>query len=93
MPILVAPSWVLTAALLAAVYGAVLRDAVAGLSAEPAYLPAFAFALLFAGCVLAHEVGHTVGQRALHSRPADRALPLGGVSEMRANPTARVMNC
>jgi Zn-dependent protease len=87
VPILVAPSWVLTAVLLAAVYGAVLRDAVAGLSATTSYLAASVFALLFSGCVLAHEVGHTVVARALHYDVRRIVLfAMGGVSEMRREP-------
>ncbi len=59
VPIEVMPSWLLVAALLAAVYGPVIDDAVPGIGTGASYLAGAAFALLFGFCVLAHELGHT----------------------------------
>jgi Zn-dependent protease len=83
VPVYFAPSWILIAALFTALYGSVVRDLVTGLSTAGAYLAAFAFAVLLAGCVLLHELGHTAVSLAL-GKPVRRVVifVLGGVSEL-----------
>jgi Zn-dependent protease/CBS domain-containing protein len=87
VPVLVSPSWLLAGALLCAVYGPVLRDAVPGISASTAYAASFGFAALFGLCVLAHEAGHTLVSIAL-GHPVRRIVlfALGGVSEIENEP-------
>ncbi|SHF47984.1 Zn-dependent protease (includes SpoIVFB) [Jatrophihabitans endophyticus] len=88
VPVVVSPSWTLVALLLTVVYGPLVDDAVADVDGAGAYAAAFAFSLLFAGCVLAHELGHTVISTAL-GYPVRRVvlLVLGGVSEIDGEPT------
>jgi Zn-dependent protease len=83
VPVYFAPSWVLIAGLFTLLYGSVVRDLVTGLSTTGAYLAAFAFAVLLAGCVLLHELGHTAVSLAL-GKPVRRVVifVLGGVSEL-----------
>jgi Zn-dependent protease/CBS domain-containing protein len=83
VPVYFAPSWVLIAGLFTLLYGSVVRDLVTGLSTAGAYLAAFAFAVLLAGCVLLHELGHTAVSLALGT-PVRRVVifVLGGVSEL-----------
>lgn len=87
VPIYFAPSWVLIAALLTAYYAPIVADVVPGVSASASYLTAAAFAVLFAGCVLAHELGHTAVSLAL-GNPVRRVVIflLGGVSEIERDP-------
>jgi Zn-dependent protease len=87
VPILFAPSWLVIAALLTFYYGPVVRDAVPSISSSTAYLLALAFAALLAGCVLAHELGHTAVSLAL-GLPVRRVVIflLGGVSEIERDP-------
>ncbi len=87
VPILVAPSWLLVAVLLTAVYTPVLRNAVDGLGAGAATVAALGFAVVFAGCVLLHEVGHSLVSIALGHRVRSITLfALGGVSEIDGEP-------
>lgn len=88
VPVMVAPSWLLIGLLLTLVYGPVIDDAVVGISRPVAYLTAFGFAVLFALCVLAHELGHTLVSIAL-GYPVTRVVlfVLGGVSEIEGEPT------
>jgi Zn-dependent protease len=83
VPVLIAPSWLLVAILLSAVYAPVIGDAVPNMSASGAYLAGLGFAVLFGLCVLAHELGHTGVSMAL-GHPVRRVVlfALGGVSEM-----------
>src|SRR5581483_8620203 len=83
VPVYVAPSWLVIAALLTAIYAPLIRDAVPDVDANTAYLAAAGFALLFGGCVLAHEIGHTLVSLAL-GYPVRRVVlfALGGVSEL-----------
>jgi Zn-dependent protease len=87
VPIYFAPSWLLIALLLTFYYGPVVEAAVAGVSGATAYLVAFGYALLFALCVLAHELGHTAVSVAL-KLPVRRVVIylLGGVSEIEQEP-------
>jgi Zn-dependent protease len=87
VPIYFAPSWLVIAGLLTFYYGPVIRDAVPHASASSAYLLAFAYAVVFAICVLAHEVGHTAASLLLH-HPVKRIVIflLGGVSEIEREP-------
>jgi Zn-dependent protease len=83
VPIVVTPSWLIVAVLLAAIYAPVIDDAVPNLSIGTTYLAAAAFALLFGGCVLLHELGHTMVSLAL-GHPVRRVVlfALGGASEL-----------
>jgi Zn-dependent protease len=87
VPIYFAPSWLLVAGLLTVYYAPVVDDAVADVSASTSYLLAAAFAVLFALCVLAHELGHTAVSLAL-GNPVQRVVIflLGGVSEIERDP-------
>ncbi|MCU1658571.1 MAG: Zn-dependent protease-like protein [Pseudonocardiales bacterium] len=87
VPVYFAPSWLIIAALLTIYYGPIVRDAVPGVSDSTAYLVAFAYAVLFALCVVAHELGHTAVSLALGT-PVRRVVIflLGGVSEIERDP-------
>ena len=83
VPVMVSPSWLLIGLLLTVVYGPVIADAVDGITDGVAYLTAFGFSLLFAVCILAHELGHTLVSKAL-GYPVTRVVlfVLGGVSDI-----------
>jgi Zn-dependent protease len=87
VPIYFAPSWLIIAALLTFYYAPLIDEVVTGISTSTAYLLGFAFAVLFALCVLAHELGHTAVSLMLHS-PVRRVVIflLGGVSEIERDP-------
>jgi Zn-dependent protease/CBS domain-containing protein len=87
VPIYFAPSWLLIAGFLTLYYAPIVNDLVADISASTAYLTSFAFAVAFAFCVLAHELGHTAVSLALGS-PVRRIVIflLGGVSEIERDP-------
>lgn len=87
VPIYFAPSWLLIAGLLTYYYGPIVERAVPGVSSSSAYLVAFVYAVLFALCVLAHEVGHTAVSLLL-GKPVKRIVIflLGGVSEIEREP-------
>ncbi len=87
VPIYFAPSWLLVAGVVTVFYGPIVEDAVADISASSAYLLAFTYAVLFALCVLAHELGHTAVSLAL-GKPVRRVVIflLGGVSEIEREP-------
>ncbi len=87
VPIYFAPSWLLVAALLTVYYAPIVHDAVPDVSASTSYLLAATFAVLFALCVLAHELGHTAVSLAL-GNPVRRVVIflLGGVSEIERDP-------
>jgi Zn-dependent protease len=88
VPIFFAPSWLLIGALLTVYYAPIVSDVVPSASASTAYLLAAAFAVLFAGCVLAHELGHTAVSLVL-GNPVRRVVIflLGGVSELERDPS------
>lgn len=87
VPIFFAPSWLLIAAFLTIYYAPVVRDVVPRASSSTAYLTALSFAVLFALCVLAHELGHTAVSLML-GNPVRRVVIflLGGVSEIERDP-------
>ncbi|MEP7180392.1 MAG: site-2 protease family protein [Pseudonocardiales bacterium] len=87
VPIFFAPSWLLIGALLTVYYAPIVSDAVPDTSASTAYLLSALFAVLFALCVLAHELGHTAVSLAL-GNPVRRVVIflLGGVSELEHDP-------
>jgi Zn-dependent protease len=87
VPVLVAPSWLLIAALVSIIYGPLVQDSVPHVSRTVAYLSSLGFAALFALCILAHELGHTLVSIAL-GHPVRRVVlfMLGGVSEIEKEP-------
>jgi Zn-dependent protease len=87
VPLYFAPSWLIIAVLLTTYYGPVVEHSVPDISSSSAYLVAFIYAVLFAGCVLAHELGHTAVSLLLR-RPVKRIVIflLGGVSEIEHEP-------
>ena len=87
VPLYFAPSWLVISALLTVSYGPFIQQAVDGISASSAYLLAFGYTVLFAFCVLAHELGHTAVSLALHHRVKRVVIfLLGGVSEIETEP-------
>ena len=88
VPVYFAASWLIVAALSTVFYGRLIHDNVSDISSSTAYLTAFAFAVLFALCVLAHELGHTAVSLAL-GNPVRRVVifMLGGVSEIETEPS------
>ncbi len=87
VPLYFAPSWLVISALLTVSYGPFIQQAVDGISASSAYLLAFCYTVLFAFCVLAHELGHTAVSLALHHRVKRVVIfLLGGVSEIETEP-------
>lgn len=87
VPLYFAPSWLVISALLTISYGPFIEQTVSGVSASSAYLLAFGYTVLFALCVLAHELGHTGVSLLLH-HPVKRVVIflLGGVSEIETEP-------
>lgn len=87
VPVVVSPSWLLIGVVLTIIYGPIVHDSVSGISKGTAYLASFGFAVLFALCILAHELGHTVVSTAL-GHPVRRVVlfVLGGVSEIEGEP-------
>lgn len=87
VPIFFAPSWLLIAGLLTITYGDVIQRDIDAVSASTAYATAFGFAVAFALCVLAHELGHTAVSLSL-GHPVRRVVIflLGGVSEIERDP-------
>lgn len=83
MPLYFAPSWVLIATLITVTYNGIVYDVVDGIGRPTSVLVAFAFSLLLAFCVLAHELGHTAVSLVL-GQPVTRVVIflLGGVSEI-----------
>jgi Zn-dependent protease len=83
VPLYFAPSWVLVATFITILYSSIVRELVDHVSTAESYIAAFAFAVAFALCVLAHELGHTAVSLAL-GKPVRRVVIflLGGVSEI-----------
>src|SRR5579875_2969494 len=87
VPIYVAPSWLIVAVLVAVIYGPIVEQSVPDVSSTAAYLASLGFAALFALCVLAHEIGHTLVSLALGHKVRRVVLfVLGGVSEIEGEP-------
>jgi Zn-dependent protease/CBS domain-containing protein len=87
VPVVVGPSWLVIGLMLTVVYGPILRNAVDNVSASTAYACAFGFSILFALCILAHELGHTLVCLALgYSVRRVTLFALGGVSEIEGEP-------
>lgn len=87
VPLFFAPSWLVISALLTISYGPFIERVVPDISSSSAYLLAFGYTVLFALCVLAHELGHTGVSLLLH-HPVKRVVIflLGGVSEIETEP-------
>jgi Zn-dependent protease len=87
VPVDVAPSWIAICLLLTLVYGPVIETAVPSAGSTTAYVASLGFAIVFAVCILAHEVGHTLVGLAL-GHPVRRIVlfALGGMSEMDDEP-------
>ncbi|WP_206313784.1 site-2 protease family protein [Streptomyces coryli] len=82
VPVYVAPSWFLVAALITWVFGGQLERVLPGIGGER-YLVALFFAVAFYASVLVHELAHTIV--ALHYKLPVRRIQLqffGGVSEI-----------
>lgn len=87
VPIYFAPSWLIIAALLTVYYAPIIGTALPQASTSSTYLLGAVFAVVFAFCVLAHELGHTAVSLML-KHPVRRVVIflLGGVSEMERDP-------
>ena len=87
VPIFFAPSWLIVAAIITVTYADLVTRAVRGISTTGAYAVSFAFALLLALSLLAHELGHTAVSLAF-GMPVRRVVIflLGGVSEIEKEP-------
>jgi Zn-dependent protease/CBS domain-containing protein len=87
VPIYLAPSWLLIAVFITVSFRTVFRHSVDGLSESAAYLLGFGYAVLLAGSVLAHEIGHTVIALALRLRVRSIVIfLLGGATEIDPEP-------
>jgi Zn-dependent protease len=87
VPLFLSPSWLLVALLITLSYGGLVAEAVDGISTAGSYAVAFAFAVLLAASLLAHELGHTAVSLAF-GMPVRRVVIflLGGVSEIEKEP-------
>ena len=87
VPVIVTPSWIIIAGLLTAIYAPLIKDGVPRLGDTASYAAAAGFAVLFAACVLAHELGHTLVSLAL-GYPVKQVVlfALGGASEIDGEP-------
>ncbi|MBE7190062.1 site-2 protease family protein, partial [Jatrophihabitans endophyticus] len=87
VPVVVSPSWLIIGVLLTVIYGPLVHDLVPHVSTSVAYAAAFGFAVLFALCILAHELGHTLVSMALgYSVQRVVLFLLGGLSEIEGEP-------
>lgn len=87
MPVVVSPTWLIIGGLLTAIYGPLVRGLVPDVSKPVAYLAALGFAVAFALCILAHELGHTLVSLALgYSVTRVVLFLLGGLSEIEGEP-------
>jgi len=87
VPVYLAPSWLFIALIITVSYAQSISDAVDNISPAGAYAVAFAFAVLLALSLLAHELGHTAVSLAF-GMPVRRVVIflLGGVSEIEKEP-------
>lgn len=88
VPLYLSPSWLLIAGLITLTYADLVSDTVDDISPTGSYVVAFAFAVLLAVSLLAHELGHTAVSLAF-GMPVRRVVIflLGGVSEIEKEPT------
>jgi Zn-dependent protease len=87
VPVYLAPSWVFIALIITVSYQELVTRRVPSISPAGAYGVAFAFAVLLALSLLAHELGHTAVSLAF-GMPVRRVVIflLGGVSEIEKEP-------
>jgi Zn-dependent protease len=87
VPVYLAPSWVFIALIITVTYAQPISRAVDDISSAGSYAVAFAFAVLLAMSLLAHELGHTAVSLAF-GMPVRRVVIflLGGVSEIEKEP-------
>ena len=90
VPLFLSPSWLFIALLITLTYSELVQQTVDGISTAGAYAVAFAFAVLLAASLLAHELGHTAVSLAF-GLPVKRVVIflLGGVSEIEKEPRDR----
>ena len=87
VPVFLSPSWLFIALLITLTYSELVEQTVDGISTAGSYVVAFAFAVLLAISLLAHELGHTAVSLAF-GLPVRRVVIflLGGVSEIESEP-------
>jgi Zn-dependent protease len=87
VPLFVSPSWLIIALVITLTYAGQVAQTVDGISTGGSYAVAFAFAVLLALSLLAHELGHTAVSLAF-GMPVKRVVifVLGGVSEIEQEP-------
>ena len=87
VPLFLSPSWVFIALLITVTYAELVSETVEDISSAGSYAVAFAFAVLLAISLLAHELGHTAVSLAF-GMPVRRVVIflLGGVSEIEKEP-------
>ena len=87
VPVYLSPSWLLIALLITLTYSDLVTRSVDDISPTGSYVVAFAFAVLLALSLLAHELGHTAVSLAF-GMPVRRVVIflLGGVSEIEKEP-------
>lgn len=87
VPVYFTPSWLLIAGIITFAYAGYVEREVTGITTGGSYAVAFAFAVLLALSLLAHELGHTAVSLAL-GMPVRRVVIflLGGVSEITTEP-------
>jgi Zn-dependent protease/CBS domain-containing protein len=87
VPLFLSPSWLFIALLITLTYSELVQQTVDNISPAGSYAVAFAFAVLLAISLLAHELGHTAVSLAF-GMPVKRVVIflLGGVSEIEKEP-------
>jgi Zn-dependent protease len=87
VPLYLSPSWLFIALLITVTYSELVEQTVDDISPVGSYAVAFAFAVLLAISLLAHELGHTAVSLAF-GLPVRRVVIflLGGVSEIEKEP-------
>lgn len=87
VPIYFAPSWLIVAVLVTATFADIFERAVDGTGPLAGHLLALAYAVLLAGCVLLHELGHVAVAVALRLKVQRVVIfLLGGASEIVPEP-------
>ena len=87
VPLYLSPSWLFIALLITLTYSELVQETVEDITPAGSYAVAFAFAVLLAVSLLAHELGHTAVSLAF-GLPVRRVVIflLGGVSEIEKEP-------